>query len=468
MTTLLWLRDDLRLADHEALTAACADVRDAGGSVVALWIRERITDSDTQPLGARPHGAATRWWYHRSLAELAPRLAGLGIPLLYAQADPRNVVPRVAAELRASTVRWSRRYAPAARSLDAAVKKILLSNGIDAHSHPGSLLVEPWQVAPATGGHYSVFTPFHRAAEDIPVAPLLDVPEALPKPGGAVRDALGRLASDRVICTLDALALLDQNPQWWRETVERYWRPGEVSGRERLGAAAGWLAGYAEGRDMPADPDSTSRLSAHLRTGEVSARAVLMAARSGGSPPHDAAAWARQLYWREFSWHLTYHVAGLDRRPLRRQFDDFPYREDRDLLRAWRRGLTGIDLVDAGMLELWHTGWMHNRVRMVTASLLTKNMLQPWWLGEQWFWETLVDADEANNPVQWQWVAGCGADAAPYFRVFNPDVQSRKFDPRGDYVNRWLSLRTPRRLAPVLDVKESRRAALDAYQGIRG
>lgn len=467
MTTLLWLRDDLRLTDHEALSASSDDARAHDGCVVALWIREQLPDSAEPGLGARPLGAASRWWTHRSLAELAPRLAELGIPLLFTRGDPREIVPRVAHALGASTVRWSRRYAPGARALDAMVKSAVLQSGIRAHSHPGALLVEPWLVSTASGGHYSVFTPFHRAAAAVPTGPLRAVPSLLPEPDAAIRDAIARLAADRVTCSLDELGLLDHSPPWWRDTVEQHWCPGELAALERLDRTDTWLGSYSRSRDLPADPESTSRLSPHLRSGEISPRTVLLTAQGRSLPSKDVTAWVRQLYWREFCWHLTYHVPDLRHRPLRPRFEDFPYQESPELLRAWQRGHTGIDLVDAGMLELWHTGWMHNRVRMVTASLLTKNMLQPWWLGEQWFWDTLVDADEANNPVQWQWVAGCGADAAPYFRVFNPDLQARRHDPDNRYIGRWLSLREPGGITPVVDLAESRRAALEAYQIIR-
>lgn len=462
VTTLLWLRDDLRTVDHEALTAACSD----GGSVVALWIREVLPPDDADVLGARPQGAASRWWYHRSLEALRPRLEALGVPLVFAAGDPRGIIPDVAAALGAGTVRWSRRYASRARALDAEVKSVLRGRGHEAHSHPGALLVEPWQLSPAGGGHYSVFTPFHRAAARVPVADPLDSPTRIEPPSQHVRRILAELSRTGVTTTLGGLGLLDRHPEWWRATLDRHWEPGEQIAHQRLASADAWLTGYRERRDLAGEDDSTSHLSPYLRTGEVSPRTLVAAASHSGAPEVDVEAWIRQLYWREFSWHLTYHLPDLSRQPLRAEFEHFPWRPSPKALRAWREGRTGVDMVDAGMLQLWHTGWMHNRVRMVTASLLTKNLLQPWWHGEKWFWDTLVDADEANNPVSWQWVSGCGADAAPYFRVFNPELQQQKFDPARTYVDRWLAHRSPGS-SLALDLQATRRDALDAYAAMR-
>ena len=457
MTTLLWLRDDLRITDNSALTAACQDAEETGGGVIALWVNEHTEDD----LGARPKGAATRWWYHRSLEELAPRLTELGVPLVFAHGNPREIVPKFAHLLEAHTVRWSRRYSPDARKLDTQVKEVLVSAGHQAHSHVGNVLIEPWVVAPAGREYYRVFTPFYNAASQIPVASPLPAPDRVGEwdSGSALKRLHGHT------CGLDDLGLLDQDPEWWRDTVAEHWTPGEVAGRERLHEASHWCADYRNSRDRPGDEESTSRLSPYLRTGEVSVREALVMARRSEVLNEDALAWIRQLYWRDFCWHLTFHLPHLDREPMRAEFRRFPYSPDARVLQAWQQGRTGIDLVDAGMRELWHTGWMHNRVRMVTASLLTKNLLQPWWHGEQWFWDTLVDADEANNPVQWQWVAGCGADASPFFRVFNPDVQLRKFDPHGTYVNRWLP--GLREVQPIVDLRESRAEALTAYDTIR-
>ncbi|MDO5633807.1 MAG: deoxyribodipyrimidine photo-lyase [Micrococcus sp.] len=494
MTTLLWLRDDLRLLDHEALTAACDD----GGDVVALWIREEIPggepDEDTEELddvpdaqdldlddaathsrrlGPRPLGAATRWWYHRSLEELSERLhEELGIRLVFARGDARQIVPALAAALEAETVRWSRRYAPGARVLDAQVKAALSAAGCEAHSHTGALLVEPWAVQTGAGSHYKVFTPFHKAAAQHDVGPTLPVPEA---PTSTEADGVGKaLEAAResgLICELAELELLDTRPEWWRTTIAEHWEPGERAAAAQLEDLDVALGGYQDDRDIPGDRESTSGMSPRLRSGEISPRSLWHAARSSSVADADRAAWIRQLYWREFSWHVTYHEPDLDVRPLRGEYAAFPYEPDEKAQRAWQRGHTGIHLVDAGMRQLWLSGWMHNRVRMAVASLFTKNLLQPWWDGEAWFWDTLVDADEANNPVSWQWVAGSGADASPYFRIFNPDTQAKKFDPDAVYVTRWLpEAQDPGSEYPhdpLVDLRESRAAALEAYEEVK-
>lgn len=462
MTTLLWLRDDLRTHDHEALTAAVAD----GGEAVALWIREESAEADGGGrIGPRPLGAAVRWWYHRSLKDLGARLESLGVPLVFAQGDARRIVPALAESLGADTVRWSRRYAPRSRALDAAVKSLLTEAGVEAHSHTGALLTEPWTVTTGAGGNYRVFTPFHRAAAQVPVGAPLPEPGAAVRPSAALQGTLSRLHDDGLLTGLDELALLDTAPTWWKDTVAEHWQPGQAAALEQLADIEVGVGGYAETRDMPGDAESTSRLSPRLRSGELSPRQVLAAARAAEVPEEDRAAFIRQLYWRDFAWSLTFHHPDLDRVPLRPEFRAFPYAPDPDARRAWQQGRTGIRLVDAGMRQLWQSGWMHNRVRMASASLLVKNLLQPWQDGEAWFWDTLVDADEANNPVSWQWVAGCGADASPYFRIFNPDTQAKRFDPQGTYVARWV----PEADAPlsgypepIVDLKDSRAEALAA------
>ncbi len=463
--TVVWFRDDLRVADHPALTAA----REAG-AVVGLWIRE---ERDAEGRGPRPLGGATRWWAHRSLQALATELEELGIPLVFAAGPAAEVLPAVAAGLRAGAVTWSRRYAPASRALDAHLKDALRAVGLEAHSHPGSLLVEPWEVSTGSGSHYKVFTPFWKAAADLPVGVPLPVPEPQDPPRG-LAGRVEQLHRDGVVVSLEQLGLLDQDPRWWEDTLARHWEPGGVAAEAALAGLEEAVTGYSTTRDIPGDEHSTSRLSPRLRFGELSPRQLVHAVNAhpelGVPQNEDRRAWVRQLYWREFSWHLTYHCPPLETEPLRAEFRSFPWEPDAGALRAWQRGRTGVPLVDAGMRQLWQSGWMHNRVRLVTGSFLAKNLLHPWWDGEQWFWETLVDADEANNPVSWQWVAGCGADAAPYFRVFNPETQRERFDPDGTYVRRWV----PEALEPLsgypeplVDLKESRRHALDAYEAMK-
>ncbi|MBB5748760.1 deoxyribodipyrimidine photo-lyase [Micrococcus sp. TA1] len=463
--TLLWFRDDLRVADHPALTAA----REAG-AVVGLWIRE-VRDGEGR--GPRPLGGATRWWAHRSLEALATELDELGIPLVFAAGPAAEVLPAVATGLQATAVTWSRRYAPASRALDTHLKDGLRAAGLEVHSHPGSLLVEPWEVSPGSGGHYKVFTPFWKAAADLPVGAPLPAPEPQDPPAG-LSARLDRLHRDGTVVPLGQLDLLDEDPRWWEETVARYWEPGCVAAGEALAGLEESVTGYSTTRDVPGDDHGTSRLSPRLRFGELSPRQLVHAVTAhpdlGAPENEDRRAWVRQLYWREFSWHLTYHCPPLESEPLRPEFRAFPWEPDDDALRAWQRGRTGVPLIDAGMRQLWQSGWVHNRVRLVVGSFLAKNLLHPWWDGEQWFWDTLVDADEANNPVSWQWVAGCGADAAPYFRVFNPETQRERFDPDGVYVRRWV----PEAVEPlsgypepIVDLKESRRHALDAYEEMK-
>lgn len=483
--TLVWFRDDLRVGDHEALSAARSD-----GRVIGVWIREK---RDADGLGPRPLGGAARWWAHESLAVLEAELEALGIPLLFAAGEAATILPRMAADLEVDAVRWSRRYAPASRDLDARIKADLDDHGLSVHSHPGALLVEPWTIAPESSDHYKVFTPYWKAVRDRHIDDVLPAPE---KQQGFSAARLDPARKRQAVTDLDGLGLLDgtdtgtgefaaaRTPQWWQGTIAEHWTgphaPGCRAAEDHLGELSRGIDGYTSAHDVPGDPDSTSRMSPRLRHGELSPRQLLHAAESASVAEADKQAWIRQLYWREFSWHLAYHHRNIATEPIREEFTRFPYEDDPEALDHWQAGTTGIDLVDAGVAQLWQMGWMHNRVRMVTASLLTKNLLQPWWDGEQWFWDTLVDADEANNPVSWQWVAGCGADAAPYFRIFNPERQAERFDPHGEYVAQWLGRGPggdPRKddpsaeagadLSPIVDLKESREAALAAYDRMK-
>ncbi|WP_181273011.1 cryptochrome/photolyase family protein [Brevibacterium oceani] len=494
--TLVWFRDDLRSTDHEALTAARAD-----GQVIGIWIREQ---RDSDGLGPRPLGAAARWWAHESLRALASELDELGIPLLFAAGPAAGIIPQAAADLSVDAVRWSRRYAPASRDLDAKIKTLLTDAGCAVHSHPGALLVEPWTVSPQGGDFYKVFTPYFTAVRDRAVGDVLTGP-AKQKPLSDAR--LKSLSDHDWAKDLDGLGLRDGShplngsrtdsggtgtdpsgadtggttsatvPQWWKSTVAQHWSPGCREAQRQLTGLRESIGGYGDSHDVPGDPDSTSALSPRLRFGELSPRQALAAALDlPDISDDDRYAWIRQLYWREFSWHLAYHLPHVESEPMRPEFARFPYEDDPEALEHWQNGTTGIPLVDAGMAQLWQTGWMHNRVRMATASFLTKNLLIGWWHGEQWFWDTLVDADEANNPVSWQWVAGCGADAAPYFRIFNPERQRERFDPHGEYVSRWLGQgpggltraeRTGGDCEPIVDLKASRQAALAAYDRMK-
>lgn len=438
--SLVWLRDDLRLADNPALRAAM----DRGEPVVVLFVL------DEESTGIRPLGGAARWWLHHSLASLGDRLAEIGGRLVLRRGPAERMVGQVVEDIGAGPVFWNRRYGGAEREIDAALKSSLRDSGIEVASFAGSLLHEPWTVKTGAGTHFSVFTPFWRACLALPA------PRApLPSPR-EIDGVTGAPASD----DLKDWGLLPTAPDWaggLRDT----WEPGEPAARARLRAFLSEdLPAYDRARDEPS-AGATSMLSPRLRWGELSPFTVWHEAVATDG----AAGFLSELGWREFAWHTAFHFPELATRNLRREFDAFPWpRLKPSMLDAWQHGETGIPLVDAGMRELWHTGFMHNRVRMVTASFLIKNLLIDWRLGEQWFWDTLVDADGANNAFNWQWVAGSGADAAPYFRIFNPELQAKKFDPHGLYVSQWAK---DAPAEPIVDLGETRRAALAAYDVVK-
>ncbi|MCW2288661.1 deoxyribodipyrimidine photo-lyase type I [Leucobacter luti] len=442
MTTLVWFRDDLRLEDHPALAAGTAD----SDGIVALYVLDEVSP------GSRPLGGAAKWWLHGSLAKLGDALAERGVPLILRRGAARTVVREVAAESGANRVLWNRRYS-AERATDAALKAELREAGIAAHSALGNVLFEPGTILNGQSEPYRVYSAFWRAClhAAAPEAPL-----QAPK---AVRAAPRQPGSD----DLSSWALRPASPDWATGLAER-WEPGEAAAIAQLERFLGERAAdYAPGRDFPAS-ETGSELSPYLRWGELSPRTVWHRALAAGS---DTGMFLSELGWREFAWHTLFRAPDLHTRGLNRQFDAFPWRDSPgEALTAWQLGRTGFPLVDAGMRELWETGFMHNRVRMVTASFLTKNLLIDWRVGEAWFWDTLVDADAASNPFNWQWVAGCGADAAPYFRIFNPLTQQQKFDRGGEYTDRWApdSLLTP----AIVDLRASRVAALAAYDAARG
>ncbi|WP_425862231.1 cryptochrome/photolyase family protein [Arthrobacter sp. TWP1-1] len=455
--SIIWFRDDLRVADNPALLAAAAD-----GAVVALYVL------DEQSQGIRPLGGAARWWLHHALEDLRSDLQELGIPLILRRGPGAQAAEELITALGADAIYWNRRYGGPEREVDAAVKSRALENAVHAESFQASLLHEPWTVTTGAGNPYQVFTPFWRSVS----AHDFRAPMERPAAG---RGFTGKLPDGDI---LERWALLPVEPDW-AGGLRESWRPTAAAGHELL---ADFLEGpvgeYSEERDRP-DRSGTSRLSPYLRWGQLSpfqVWAALAAKRHSnelaGSP--GPAIFASELGWREFCWHQLYHHPDLATANLRGQFDNFPWRtagQDAlaaEHLSAWQQGRTGIPLVDAGQRELWHTGVMHNRVRMVAASFLIKNLGFDWRIGEQWFWDTLVDADAASNPANWQWVAGSGADAAPYFRIFNPLTQAKKFDPSGKYVARWVpELLTPLYPDPVVDLQESRRTALEGYASIK-
>ncbi len=458
--TIVWFRRDLRVADNPALYAAAER-----GRVLPLFIDE--------PPAAWAPGAASRYWLHQSLTAHARELAERGAALLIRRGDPVEVLAELVQACGADAVYWNRRYEPAAIDRDTRVKECLGAL-CEVRSFQGHVLFEPTRIATAGGTPYRVFTPFHKAclAHGEP-APPLPAPQrlraVLPRPDGLALDALG--LEPRID---------------WADGIRETWQFGERAAHERLEAFIdGALVDYPGQRDFPGIA-GVSGLSPHLCFGEISARSVwhevraAQAAVDRGLFDRAAHAWLRQLTWREFAYHLMYHYPRTVDEPLREEFDAMAWLDDEEGLAAWTRGATGFPLVDAGMRELWRTGSMHNRVRMVVASFLTKHLGVHWLAGARWFWDTLVDADLANNTLGWQWVAGCGADAAPYFRIFNPYSQSRKFDADGDYLRRWLPELegldgaaihepppTPGYPAPIVDLKAAREAALARYAEMR-
>ncbi len=472
---IAWLRRDLRLSDNPALFAAAA----SGAPVVCLFV---LDDDDA---GENATGGASRWWLHHSLAALHADLKARGIGLILKKGRADSVLLALADKLGAKEVHWNRLYEPWSIARDTKIKSRLTERGIAAESHAADMLREPWQVKTKAGGPFSVFTPFWRALQAMGAPPP-------PLPAPAAANGSTEIESD----SLDDWALTPHAPDWAAEFPD-HWTPGEAGAAARLeGFLGGPANGYAKGRDFPAQP-AVSRLSPHLHFGEISPRqiwhATEMAMADGTVSDTAGRSFLREVGWRDFNRHLLYHNPHTVDANFRPQFDTFPWAVDDAAFRAWTQGRTGYPFVDAGMRELWRTGIMHNRVRMVAASFLVKHLLIDWRKGEAWFRDTLVDADLANNVGGWQWTAGCGADAAPYFRIFNPITQGEKFDPTGAYTRRWvpeLAALPDKYLfkpweapplvlrqagvtldetypAPIVDHAAARQRALDAYETVK-
>jgi deoxyribodipyrimidine photo-lyase len=417
---IVWFRDDLRLSDHAALHAAI----NTGAPVICLYVFDEMRD------GLRPLGGAARWWLAQSLRALQASLGAIGSPLLLRRGPAAEIIGGLARQSAAGAVFWNEIAQTPHRIVADQVAAALQEIGVAAQRFPGDLLAQPASIRNQEGRGLRVFTPFWRR-----LLALGDPPKPLPAPEALC--PVADLAGD----ALESWQLEPVHPDW-AAGLRATWQPGERSAQARLKAFLERdVSSYAADRDRP-DHNATSGLSPHLRFGEISPRQVWHAARfaaaerpalSGGIDK-----FLSELGWREFCRHLLFDVPDLATRNLRASFDGFAWKDDAAALIAWQRGRTGYPLIDAGMRELWHTGVMHNRVRMVAASFLVKHLLIDWREGEKWFWDTLVDADAGSNPANWQWVAGCGADAAPYFRVFNPVLQGEKFDPDGAYVRRWV------------------------------
>ncbi len=475
---LVWFRNDCRLADHGALVAAAR----AAERVVPVYVHAPGEAAPWSP------GGASRWWLHHSLVALAGELRARGVGLVVRAGPSGATLKALAAELGAGAVYWNRQYEPALAARDARVAEELEDAGLGTGTFAGNLLIEPAAVRTQSGTPFRVFTPYWRACQSelATSAPPLPVP------------ALRALERGPASLGVDALDLLPHSR--WDQGFGARFRPGAAAAAERLQEfISDSLTGYAAARDRP-DEAGTSRLAPHLHFGEISPRQALAAVRAAELSPGAAArargaeSFVRELGWREFAHHVLHHYPHTATEPLDVRFAAHEWRRDPAALAAWQRGRTGIPLVDAGMRELWTTGWMHNRVRMVVASLLTKNLGISWLEGARWFYDTLLDADLASNTLGWQWTAGCGADAAPYYRIFSPLLQAERFDPDRAYIKRWVPelarlpvewmhrpwLAPPAVLAaggvelgrtypaPIVDLKLSRERALETYARARG
>lgn len=410
--SLLWLRDDLRLADNAALSTAAA-----AGPVLPVYILDETL------------GGAARWWLYQSLTALSGAFAAHHVPMILRRGDPLSVLRSLATGTGAEAIHWNEATEPASRMEDQAVQAGLQATGLSAAIHKGSFLFEPAEIRTKAGDPFTVFTPFWRACLSAPEpARPLPPPKHMQVPPAAKTDALGDWN------------LLPTAPDW-AFAFAGVWRPGETGAHDRArDFLDNALDAYKTDRDRP-DIEGVSRLSPHLHFGEVTARQIWHATRrreATGANASGVETFLKEIGWREFSRHLLLARPFILETALRAEFDDFPWADDKAGLAAWQKGLTGYPIVDAGMRQLWQTGWMHNRVRMVVASFLVKHLLIDWRSGADWFWDTLVDADRASNWASWQWVAGCGADAAPFFRIFNPILQGEKFDPQGHYVRKWV------------------------------
>lgn len=472
---IMWFRRDLRLTDNPALAAAVS----SGCPVICLYIH------DTESKKLRSDGGASLWWLDKSLKALSADIAERGGQLVLRSGNARDVLMHIVEESGAAGVFWNRRYGAQEREMDARIKSELLENSICAQSFNGSLLTEPWTFKTGSGGHYKVFSPYWRTvqANYKPHWPL-EAPNDLSAPQIASED-------------LASWALHPSAPDWSRGFSPE-WQPGEEGARKRLALFLdGPISDYSDYRNRPDLTSGTSGLSPHLRFGEISPVTIWRAAQakidSGEVNEKSAKVFLSEIAWREFSYVLLFHHPELAACNYNTNFEHMPWRHDAKALKAWQRGQTGYPIVDAGMRQLWATGWMHNRVRMIVASFLTKHLLIHWTKGEEWFWDTLVDACPAANAASWQWTAGSGADAAPYFRVFNPITQGEKFDETGDYVKKWCPelARLPRKFLyspwtapelvlreagvklgtnyphPIVDHKEGRARALDAYETMK-
>lgn len=417
---IVLFRHDLRISDNRALH----DASRSGKPVIAVFLWDEVTSPVTRPIGS-----ARRWWLHHSLMSLARSLEGLGSHLVLRRGNSLDIVNEIVEQTGADTVLWNRRYDEGGIATDTALKSALSQRGLTAHSFEGQLLHEPYALKTGTGGFYRVYSPFWRALS------------TGAEPRGPVEAPKALRAWPRPVATddLSRWSLLPERPDLAKGFTEQ-WTPGEEGALKSLAAfVEDAIEDYYKNRDNPGK-EGTSRLSPHLAHGEITPFQIWDALNAADATLKGTGGekFRKEIGWREFAWHLLFHRPRLHLENVNPAFDSFPWQNSDRYFDAWKRGRTGYPIVDAGMRQLWKTGWMHNRVRMVVASFLTKHLLVDWRKGEEWFWDTLVDADAGNNPASWQWVAGSGADAAPYFRIFNPVLQSRTYDPDGNYVRAFV------------------------------
>ena len=469
--SIFWFRQDLRLADNPGLSEAISK-----GIVLPIYIYDDINSNEYEM------GSASKWWLHNSLKKLNDSLNN---KLSVYKGDALKIIESLTKNYDVEFISWNRCYEPWRIKRDKNIKSEIEKKGIEVNTFNGSLLWEPFNILKTDGTPYRVFSPYYRKG-CLNAAPPR-IPLKSPEISSLFKDEYNKL-------TIEDLSLIPK--VHWFDEMEKLWKPGEVGAQEKLyDFLDDGLVGYKEGRNFPSQKN-VSQLSPHIHLGEISPNQVWYAAKQKEDETgieKDLAHFLSELGWREFSYNLLYHFPTLPRENLQKKFDNFPWQENTDFSDKWKKGHTGYPIVDAGMRELWQTGYMHNRVRMIVGSFLVKNLLLHWHEGEKWFWDCLIDADLASNSASWQWVAGSGADAAPYFRIFNPISQGIKFDPEGEYTKKFLPelkdlpikyLYSPWEAPadvleqaniklgenypkPIVDLKESREKALDAFDKIR-
>lgn len=417
MTSIVWFRQDLRIQDNPALTHAAQQKT----PTLFLYIYD-----DTVP-PEQTMGSAQRWWLYHSLKALDAQLRKrFDTPLILKRGKPLSILKTICQNTGITSLYWNRCYEPYSIERDQKIKAYFKGK-IDVESFNGSLLFEPWEVMNKSGNPFQVFTPFYKHAS------AHISPRSLEKSPDAIKGASKKLQSD----DLETWSLLPQNPDW-AQKFAAYWQPGEEGAHKKLRSfLTGRLQSYAAQRDVPS-AQSVSELSPHIHFGEISPHQAWFGAKDTDTTQKNIDKFLSELGWREFSYYLLFHFPHISTENFNKKFDSFPWDKNTQMLTAWQKGKTGYPIVDAGMRQLWETGWMHNRLRLIVGSFLTKHLLHNWQHGAAWFWDTLLDADLANNSASWQWIAGSGADAAPYFRIFNPTLQSKKFDPEGTFIRKWV------------------------------